>query len=92
MDVFDSASPAGFSRIALVVPKHRQTAAARNRVKRRLREIARIDLLPKLDQAGVPRDVLIRATREAYETGHAGLREEILTWLDSRWPPAQPSG
>lgn len=86
LDVFDSASPAGFSRIGWVVPLHRHNAAERNRLKRRLREIARLELLPRLDELGVGADVLLRARREAYDVEFAQLREELSQWLDRRWP------
>lgn len=86
MDVFDSASPAGFSRIGWVVPLHRQGAVARNRLKRRLREIARLELLPRLDELDEPRDVLLRTRREAYDVDFATLRDELVTWLERRWP------
>ena len=36
--MFVSTSPVAYSRLGLVVPKHRQTAVLRNRLKRRLRE------------------------------------------------------
>ena len=34
-------------RVGLIVPRHRQTAVARNRLKRRLRELTRLRLLPQ---------------------------------------------
>ena len=91
LDVFDSASPANFSRVGWVVPLHRHSAAERNRLKRRLREIVRLEVLPRLDASGASVDVLIRADRSAYEAGYADLRDELVTWLDSRWPPAPRS-
>lgn len=91
LDVFDSASPAGFSRIGWVVPLHRHKVVERNRLKRRLREIARLDLLPMLDELGLERDVLLRARREAYDAEFSNLRDELITWLERRWPREQPS-
>jgi ribonuclease P protein component len=91
MDVFDSASPAAFSRVGWVVPLHRRGAVERNRLKRRLREIARLELLPRLDERDVRMDVLLRTRREAYDADFATLREELVTWLDRRWPHAPPS-
>ena len=51
-----------YARVAIVVPRFRKTAVARNRVKRRLRELVRRELLPEL----TPQDLVIRATPLAY--------------------------
>ena len=91
LDVFDSASPAGFSRIGWVVPLHRHSAVERNQLKRRLREIARLELLPRLDGLTLPQDVLLRARREAYDVDFGRLRDELVTWLERRWPRAPHS-
>ena len=91
LDVFDSASPASFSRIGWVVPLHRHNTVERNRLRRRLREIARLELLPRLDERGLAQDVLLRARREAYDVDFAGLREELVKWLELRWPLAPRS-
>ena len=56
-----------------MVPKHRQTAVLRNRLKRRLRELVRCELLPLLSQG----DWVIRAKPEAYNASFEALREEI---------------
>jgi ribonuclease P protein component len=64
-------------RIGLIVPRHRQTAVARNRVKRRLRELLRVELLPGLRNAASPLDVVVRAAPEAYARDFAGLRDEV---------------
>jgi ribonuclease P protein component len=84
VDVFDSPSPAAFSRLGLVVPKHRQTAVRRNRVKRRLREILRLEVLPRLDAGGCARDVVVRARRDAYDATYAQLRDELVRWVERR--------
>jgi ribonuclease P protein component len=88
LDVFDSPSPAAHSRVALVVPRHKRTVVDRNLLKRRLREVLRRDVLPALRNRGVAVDVLVRARREAYETGHAELRGELITWVERRWSHA----
>ena len=54
-----------------MVPKHRHAIVARNRLKRRLREIVRTELLPRLDTGGVSVDVLVRA-RAAARHFHPG--------------------
>lgn len=65
LDVRVLASPLSHSRIGIIVPRHRHTAVERNRLKRRLRELIRIELLPVL-RAADARDVAIRARHEAY--------------------------
>jgi ribonuclease P protein component len=94
LDVFVSASPVAHSRIGLVVAKPRKktspdgkrvrgAAVQRNRLKRRLREIARIQLLPALD-CNV--DVMVRARPEAYGASFEALAAELVAlqeWLCS---------
>ena len=82
LDVLVSASPASFSRVGFVVPRHKHSAVDRNLVKRRLKEVARQEVLPRLDRAGLTLDVLIRARREAYDTGFAEYRRELMTWTE----------
>lgn len=84
LDVFDSPSSVPFSRLALVVPRHGHSAVDRNRLKRRLREIGRRELLPALEREGGPTDVLVRARPEAYDARFEELRDELLTWLRPR--------
>lgn len=91
LDVFDSASPVAHPRVGVIVPRYRQTVVRRNRVKRRLREILRRDVLPRLDEAGLALDVLVRARREAYDARFAELREELVRWTDRRLSRAASS-
>lgn len=60
-------------RAGVVVPKHRHKIVERNRVKRRLRELVRIKLLPGLE--GI--DVLIRAKPEAYDSSFTQLAGDV---------------
>lgn len=76
LDVRVLASPLGISRIGIVVPRHQHTAVDRNRLKRRLRELVRLRLLPML-RAGSAIDVAIRARREAYTATLDGLRADV---------------
>jgi ribonuclease P protein component len=84
LDVFDSASPAPHPRAGVVVPKYRHTAVARNLVKRRIREVLRIEVLPALSRRGCDVDVLVRARREAYDATFAQLRDELAGWVERR--------
>ena len=75
--MFVSTSPVGYSRLGLVVPRHKQTAVRRNLLKRRLREAGRRELLARLGEHGVMLDVMVRARPEAYGASFEQLREEI---------------
>lgn len=75
--MFISASPALHPRLGVVVPKHRRRIVERNRLKRRLREIGRVILLPMLRTAEAPLDLLVRARPEAYGASFAELRDDL---------------
>jgi len=67
------ASPLGHCRVGIVVPRHKHSAVDRNRLKRRLRELVRLRLLP-----GAPsHDVVIRARREAYDARFEQLARDV---------------
>jgi ribonuclease P protein component len=66
-------SPAGPLRVAIVIPKYGLTAVRRNRLKRRVRDIVRLQLLPTIAAS----DVLIRARRQAYDAPFAALRTDL---------------
>jgi len=55
------------------VPKQKHSSVERNRLKRRLRELARTRLLPVLP----PVDLVIRTLPEAYGASFAALEREI---------------
>jgi ribonuclease P protein component len=63
----------GHPRIGLIVPRHQCTAVARNRVRRRLREILRRDVLRTLPAI----DLVVRAKRSAYTASFAALRADL---------------
>jgi ribonuclease P protein component len=75
LDLFTRPSPVGCSRLAVVVPRLRHTAVRRNRLRRRLREIGRRDVLPRLAQ---PTDVAVRARAAAYDASFETLRQEFV--------------
>ena len=60
--------------MAVVVGKFGFSAVARNKLKRRLRELVRMRMLPVI----APMDLLIRARREAYNASFEMLREDIV--------------
>ncbi len=82
LDVFFLSSGASLPRLGLVVPKHRRRIVDRNRLKRRLREIGRRELLPRLREEGLGLDVLVRARREAYGVGYGQLRQELMEMIE----------
>lgn len=88
LDVVFAASPLLYSRFGVVVPKHRHRIVDRNRLKRRLREIARRELLPRLKKMGVSVDLLVRARREAYDAGFEELRDQLVEWVEHTWSDA----
>ena len=59
--------------MGIIVPRYQSSAVARNRLRRRLREILRRDVLPQLP----PIDLVIRAKRTAYAAPFAALRAEL---------------
>jgi ribonuclease P protein component len=64
-------------RVGLVVPKHRQTAVARNRLKRRLRELTRAHW-PQAFAGMPPRDVALYALPAAYAASFDALRGDVV--------------
>ena len=66
----------GHPRMGLIVPRFQASAVARNRLRRRLKEIWRREL-----QAHQPAwDLVIRARREAYAASFGQLRDQVLAW------------
>jgi len=59
--------------LGIVVPRFQQTAVARNRLRRRLREVLRRGPLLTLP----PVDLVVRAKRTAYAASFAVLRAEL---------------
>ncbi|MEX0979816.1 MAG: ribonuclease P protein component [Gemmatimonadota bacterium] len=65
-------------RFGLIVPKYRHTGVERNLLKRRLRDVARRELLPRFRASGVSIDVMVRARRDAYGARYRDLKEELV--------------
>lgn len=71
------------SRVGFIVPKHGQSAVGRNRLRRRLREHVRLELLPRLSgTSGSALDVVIRARPEAYRASPETIRAEMDRLLE----------
>lgn len=68
-----TASPLGVPRVGFVVPRYKQSAVDRNRLKRRLRELVRRRLLPILP----PLDVVLRVKPSAYRADFAALQADV---------------
>ena len=62
--------------MGLIVPKFQSTAVARNRLRRRLKELWRRELMGTVPDW----DVVLRARREAYQAEFAALRAQLLEW------------
>ena len=61
-----------------MVPRYQESAVKRNRLKRRLREIARIHILAQ--PLGV--DLVIKASQDAYRLEFDALRREVLRLVE----------
>lgn len=76
------------TRIGFVVPRFKHTAVARNRLKRRLRELSRVHLLP----ADLSADVVLRIRPEAYDATFEELAADIARAFAqlTRWTASTP--
>jgi ribonuclease P protein component len=61
--------------MGIIVPRFQSSAVARNRLRRRLREILRRDVLPLPHLPSI--DLVIRAKRVTYAAPFAALRAEL---------------
>jgi ribonuclease P protein component len=77
LDLAWQSNTKGHPRVGIIVPRHSQSAVARNRLRRRLREILRRDALSRLPAI----DVVVRARRGAYAAPFAVLRAELTDAL-----------
>lgn len=73
IDVRVAVSPFSYPRVGIVVPRYRHSIVERNRLRRRLRELVRLELFPVLG----PADVVLFATPASYERTFAALRADI---------------
>lgn len=90
--LFFRPSPAGRPRVAVVVPRHGRRIVDRNRVKRRLRELARREWLPEAREEGIAVDLVIQSRAEAYDASFSELRRAFLAGIGSiQWRDASSS-
>ena len=73
LDVAWRTNRAGHPRTGVIVPRFQFSAVARNRLRRRVREILRRDALASLPAI----DLVVRAKRIAYAASFAALRAEL---------------
>lgn len=83
LEVFSAPSSGNAPRLGTVVPRYGRTVVERNLLRRRLREIGRTVLLPRLRERGCSLDLLIRARPRGYDASFPDLRDE-LTRLTER--------
>ena len=62
--------------MGLIVPRFQSSAVARNRLRRRLRELWRRELMGQVPAW----DVVIVTRREAYAAGRPVLRDQLVGW------------
>jgi ribonuclease P protein component len=69
----------GLCRIGFVIPKYGRSAVDRNRLKRSVRELARIRILGALraDASPTGMDIVMRALPSAYRASFDELRAEV---------------
>jgi ribonuclease P protein component len=82
LDILWEANQAGHPRLGLIVPKYQSSAVARNRLRRRLKELWRRSILPELSGF----DFVVRVRPGGYSARPADLTSEVLGWLASKAP------
>lgn len=76
LDISWRENEVGHPRLAVVVPRYGRTVVRRNRLRRRLREIARRRVVPALP----PLDLVIRSRPSAYGAGFEELAHDLEQW------------
>jgi ribonuclease P protein component len=64
-------------RVGLIVPKYKHSSVERNRLKRRLREWVRVELLPALADVTPVLDLMVRTSPSAYARSFVELGREL---------------
>jgi ribonuclease P protein component len=79
LDIYWITNEAGHSRLGLVVAKSQQTAVARNRLRRRLKEVWRREMQTRLPGW----DVVLRTRRDSYSAPFPRLRADLVSWAEA---------
>lgn len=91
LDVFSAPRAEGGPRFGTITPKHRNSVVERNLVRRRLKEIGRTEVLPRLRTAGGRHDVLVRARPSAYAASFSTLKAELVRFTEGLCSDASSS-
>ena len=67
------------------MPKHGRSSVDRNKLKRRLREVLRLEVMPRLADSNAAVDMLVRARREAYAASYEQLNDELIELVEKKW-------
>ncbi|TVR63401.1 MAG: ribonuclease P protein component [Gemmatimonadales bacterium] len=78
LEVITAPRESGEARFGTIVPLYGGTAARRNLMKRRLREVGRQEVLPRLDRAHKGVDFLVRIRPGAYRLSFGSLRGTLI--------------
>ena len=78
LDIRAIASPLARPRAGLIVPKHGKSSVERNRLKRRVREVLRISVLPAITNV----DLVVRTFPSAYQASFDTLARELTSIRD----------
>ncbi|GBD31979.1 MAG: hypothetical protein KatS3mg081_2305 [Gemmatimonadales bacterium] len=79
IELYWKGNQVGHPRLGLIVPRFQNTVVARNRLRRRLREIARRRILPDLPAI----DLVVRSKPEAYGADWDELEAVLERWARS---------
>ncbi|MGD8727203.1 MAG: ribonuclease P protein component, partial [Gemmatimonadales bacterium] len=79
LDIYWCGNELGHSRFGVVVARHGQSAVARNRLRRRLREILRRRIVP----SQLSLDLVVRTRAAAYRARFHELAADVDIWMRS---------
>lgn len=83
VDAYVRAAAESRPRVGVVVPRHGRTIVERNRLRRRLLEVLRLEWLPRERVNPEPRDLLLRPRSGAYDLTYDELRAEVARRLET---------